>query len=276
MGNELLKGKRGIIFGAVNEMSIAWKTAEHCHNEGATFVLTNLPAAMRMGEINLLAEKCQTKVIPADASNIDDLKNVFENAVNILGGKIDFILHSVAMSYNVRKGREYDDVDYDLFLKTVDVSALSFHKMIQTAAKLEVLNNEASIVALSFLAAHRTSHGYNDMAEAKAMLESIARSFGYILGKKQRIRINTISQSPLVSKATKGLGYMEAVIDFSDNISPLGNADADSCADLCVMLFSDYTKMLTMQNIYNDGGFSGMAMNDQIANMMRCAKEGKY
>ena len=273
MGNNILQGKRGVIFGAVNEMSIAWKTAEHAHEEGANFVLTNMPAAMRLGNLDTLAKKCNAEIIPADASNVKDLENLFRKASEILGGKFDFILHSVAMSYNVRKGREYDDIDYDFFLKTLDVSALSFHKMIQTADKLDLLNNGASIVALSFLAAHRTSHGYNDMAEAKAMLESIARSFGYILGKKKQIRINTVSQSPIKSKATNGLGYMEAVIDFSESMSPLGNATTDSCADVCVMLFSDYTRMVTMQNIFNDGGFSRMAMNSETANMMKFMRE---
>jgi len=275
MGNNILKGKRGIIFGAVNEMSIAWKTAEHAYDEGAQFVLSNMPAAIRLGNLEDLAKKCNSEIIPADASNVQDLENVFKKATEILGGKIDFILHSVAMSLNVRKSREYEDLDYDFYMKTLDVSALSFHKMIQTANKLDVLNNGASIVALSFLAAHRTSHGYNDMAEAKAMLESIARSFGYILGREKQIRINTVSQSPLKSKATNGLGYMEAVIDFSESISPLGNATVDSCADVCVMLFSDYTRMITMQNIYNDGGFSSMAMNGEIAGMMRSLKQGK-
>jgi enoyl-[acyl-carrier protein] reductase I len=273
MGNNILKGKRGVIFGAVNEMSIAWKTAEHAYDEGAQFVLSNMPSAMRLGNLDELAGKCNAEIIPADASSVADLENLFRKAPEILGGKIDFILHSVAMSYNVRKSREYNDLDYDFYLKTLDVSALSFHKMMQTANKLDVLNNGASIVALSFLAAHRTSHGYNDMAEAKAMLESIARSFGYILGRDKQIRVNTVSQSPVRSKATNGLGYMEAVIDFSESISPLGNATVDSCADVCVMMFSDYTRMITMQNIYNDGGFSSMAMNNEIASMMRCMKQ---
>lgn len=272
MGNNILKGKRGVIFGAVNENSIAWKTAEHAYNEGARFVLTNMPAAMRMGTLDELSKKCEAPVIAADASNVKDLENLFKQAPEILGGKIDFILHSVAMSYNVRKGKKYFDLDYDFYLKTLDVSALSLHKMIQIANKLDVLNYSASIVALSFLAAHRVSHGYNDMAEAKAMLESIARNFGYYLGKQKNIRINTVSQSPIRTKATKGLDFMDAVIDFSENISPLGNADTDSCADLCVVLFSDYTRFVTMQNIFNDGGFSSMAMNNEIANMMRCVK----
>jgi enoyl-[acyl-carrier protein] reductase I len=272
MGNNILKGKKGVIFGAVNEMSIAWKTAEHAYDEGAQIVLSNIPAAMRLGNLHELAKKCNAEIIPADASSVADLEVLFSKASEIFGGKIDFILHSVAMSYNVRKGRDYSDVDYDFYLKTIDVSALSFHKIIQTANKLDVLNDGASIVALSFLAAHRTSYGYNDMAEAKAMLESIARSFGSILGREKQIRINTLSQSPLTSKATQGLGYMESVIDFSESISPLGNASVESCADVCVMLFSDYTRMITMQNIFNDGGFSSMAMNDEIAGMMKCLK----
>jgi enoyl-[acyl-carrier protein] reductase I len=272
MTNQLLKGKRGIIFGALNEQSIAWQTAERAYEEGASFVLTNTPAALRIGETNLLSEKCNAPLVTADATNVEDLENLVQKSVEYLGGKLDFILHSVAMSFNVRKGKPYENLDYDLFQKTLDVSALSFHKVIQIANRLDALNEYASILALSFLASHRTCHGYNDMADAKAMLESIARSFGYILGKEKKIRINTISQSPIPTKATNGINDMEAVIDFSARISPLGNASAYDCARLCVVMFSDYTRMVTMQNIYNDGGFSSMALNSDIAKMIECEK----
>ena len=272
MAHNLLMGKNGVIFGAMNEMSIAWQTAERAFEEGANLVLTNTPAALRLGELNQLAAKCKAPVIAADATNVEDLERLYSEAVDFFGGKIDFILHSVAMSFNVRKGRPYENIDYNFLQKTLDVSAISFHKAIQVPYQMDMLNDNASILAISFLASHRTCHGYNDMADAKAMLESIARSFGYILGKEKGIRINTISQSPVNTKATQGISDMEAIIDFSAKISPLGNASARDCADLCVMMFSDFTRMVTMQNIYNDGGFSSMALNNDIARMVECEK----
>lgn len=261
MAYNLLKGKRGIIFGALNDASIAWKVAERCHEEGAELVLTNTPVACRMGTIAELAEKTNATVIAADATSVDDLEMLFAEAQKALGGKIDFILHSCAMSANMRKKRTYDDLDYNLYDKTLDISAISFHKMIQVAKKQDALNECASILALTYVAAQRTFFGYNDMADAKSLLESIARSFGYIYGREKKVRINTISQSPTFTTAGGGIKGFDGLFDFSDRMSPLGNASADECADYCVVMFSDLTKKVTMQTLYHDGGFSNMGMS---------------
>lgn len=261
MAYNLLKGKKGIVFGALNDSSIAWKVAERCHEEGAELVLTNTPVACRMGTIAELAEKTNATVIAADATSVDDLEMLFAEAQKALGGKIDFILHSCAMSANMRKKRTYDDLDYNLYDKTLDISAISFHKMIQVAKKLDALNNNASILALTYVAAQRTFFGYNDMADAKSLLESIARSFGYIYGREKGVRINTISQSPTFTTAGGGIKGFDGLYDFSDRMSPLGNASADECADYCVVMFSDLTKKVTMQTLYHDGGFSNMGMS---------------
>ncbi|MDR2907374.1 MAG: enoyl-ACP reductase [Bacteroidales bacterium] len=265
MGN-LLQGKRGIIFGALNDMSIAWKVAERAVEEGAKITLTNTPLAMRMGTTQELADKLKTVVIPADATNLDDLKTVFEESQKVLGGKIDFVLHSIGMSPNVRKKRLYDDLDYDLLNTTLDVSAVSFHKMIQTARKMDVISEGGSILALSYVAAQRTFFGYNDMADAKALLESIARSFGYIYGRSKGVRVNTISQSPTMTTAGSGIKGFDSLVDFSNKMSPLGNATADECADYCIVMFSDLTKKVTMQNLFHDGGFSSMGMSLRAMN----------
>lgn len=261
MSYNLLKGKRGIIFGALNEHSIAWKVAERAYEEGAIFTLTNVPIALRMGDTQLLAEKCNTEVIPADAVNIEDLEHLITRSMEVLGGKLDFILHSIGMSPNVRKGRHYSDLDYDFLAKTLDVSALSFHKVLQTARKLDALNEWSSVLALSYVAAQRTFYGYNDMADAKSLLESIARSFGYIYGRERNVRINTISQSPTPTTAGNGIKMFDSLLDFSERMSPLGNATADECADYCIVMFSDLTKKVTMQNLFHDGGFSSMGMS---------------
>lgn len=263
MAYNLLKGKRGIIFGALNDMSIAWKVAERAYQEGAVFTLTNVPAAMRFGEIDDLAQKCKTQVIPADATKVEDLENLISKSMEILGGKVDFILHSIAMSHNVRKSLAYDEVNYDYFLKTIDISALSFHKLLQTARKLDAINEWGSVVAISYVAAQRTLYRYNDMADAKAILESIARSFGYIYGRDKKIRINTISQSPTVTTAGSAVKGFDGLMDFTERMSPLGNASADECADFCITMFSDLTRKITMQNIYHDGGFSSMGMSER-------------
>ena len=261
MSHNLLKGKRGVIFGALNDKSIAWKVAEKAVEEGAVITLSNTPVAVRMGEVSQLGEKLGAEVIPADATNVEDLEMVFQKSMEILGGKIDFVLHSIGMSPNVRKKRLYDDLDYDMLNKTLDISAISFHKMIQAAKKLDAIAEYGSIVALSYIAAQRTMFGYNDMADAKALLESIARSFGYIYGREKHVRINTISQSPTATTAGSGVKGMESLMDFANRMSPLGNADADECADYCVMMFSDFTRKVTMQNLYHDGGFSSMGMS---------------
>lgn len=263
MTYNLLKGKKGIIFGALNDKSIAWKVAERAHNEGAELVLTNTAVAMRLGEVDELAKKCNSPIIPADATSTEDMENLIIKSMEHFGGKFDFVLHSIGMSPNVRKGIPYDNINYDYYLKTLDVSALSFHKVIQICRKLDAINDWGSIVALSYVAAQRTLYGYNDMADAKALLESIARSFGYIYGREKKIRINTISQSPTLTTAGSGVFGFESLIDFTERMSPLGNASADDCADYCVTLFSDLTRKVTMQNLFHDGGFSSMGMSQR-------------
>jgi len=257
----LLKNKRGIVFGALNDMSIAWKVAERVVEEGAVITLSNTPLAVRMGTTNDLAEKLNAKLIPADATSVSDLEDVFSQSMEALGGKIDFVLHSIGMSPNVRKKRTYDDLDYDMLNTTLDISAISFHKMLQVAKKMDAISEGGSVVALTYMAAQRTVFGYNDMADAKSMLESIARSFGYIYGREHGVRVNTISQSPTVTTAGSGVKGIDSLLDFSDRMSPLGNATAADCADYCVVMFSDLTRKVTMQNLYHDGGFSSMAMS---------------
>lgn len=266
MSNQLLKGKRGIVFGALNDMSIAWKVAERVVEEGASITLTNTPVACRMGTVMELGEKLGAEIIPADATRLEDLETVFTKSQEILGGKIDFVLHSIGMSPNVRKRRTYDDLDYDLMSTTLDISAVSFHKMIQTAKKMDAVAEGGSIVALSYVAAQRTFYGYNDMADAKSLLESIARSFGYIYGREKGVRINTISQSPTMTTAGSGVKGFDGLLDFSNKMSPLGNASAAECADYCVVMFSDLTRKVTMQNLYHDGGFSSMGMSLRAMN----------
>ncbi|NLT03489.1 MAG: enoyl-ACP reductase [Bacteroidales bacterium] len=266
MSNNLLKGKRGIVFGALNDMSIAWKVAERAVEEGAIITLTNTPVACRMGTVTELAERLNAELIPADATSVEDLQQVFVRSQEVLGGKIDFVLHSIGMSPNVRKRRTYDDLDYNLLSSTLDVSAISFHKMIQVAKKQDAMAEGASIVALSYVAAQRTFYGYNDMADAKSLLESIARSFGYIYGREKGVRINTISQSPTMTTAGSGVKGFDGLLDFADKMSPLGNASAAECADYCMVLFSDLTRKVTMQNLYHDGGFSSMGMSLRAMN----------
>ena len=261
MAYNLLKGKRGIIFGALDHDSIAWKVAEKAYEEGATFTLSNTPLALRFGEINELAEKTGSEILMADATNVEELEEVLSKSMEILGGKIDFILHSIGMSMNVRKGKKYDDLNYDFYHKTIDVSAMSFHKVLQVARKLDAISDWGSVIALTYTAAQRTLFRYNDMADAKAMLESIARSFGYIYGRDKKIRVNTISQSPTITTAGKGVKGVDNLIDFTERMSPLGNANAEECADYCVVMFSDLTRKVTMQNLFHDGGFSSMGMS---------------
>ncbi len=261
MAYNLLKGKKGLIFGALNDKSIAWKAAERAYEEGARFVLTNTPVSMRMGTIDQLAEQCESIVIPADATKLEDLENLVIKGMEFVGGKFDFVLHSIGMSPNVRKGRTYDDLDYSYLMQTLDISAISFHKVLQVCRKLDAINDWGSVVALSYIAAQRTLYGYNDMADAKAMLESIARSFGYIYGREKHIRINTVSQSPTMTTAGSGIMGFDNLVDFGERMSPLGNATAEECADYLITLFSDLTRKVTMQNLYHDGGYSSMGMS---------------
>jgi len=274
MAYNLLKGKKGIIFGALDSKSIAWKVAERAHEEGAIFTLSNTPTALRFGQIDELAQKTGATVIPADATSVKDLQEVLEKSMEVLGGKVDFILHSIGMSLNVRKKRVYNDLDYNYLNKTLDISAISFHKVLQIAFKLDAINDWGSVVALSYIAAQRTLYGYNDMADAKSLLESIARSFGYIYGRERKIRVNTISQSPTRTTAGEGVKGIDGLLDFTNRMSPLGNADAEECADYCITLFSDLTRKVTMQNLYHDGGFSNMGMSLKAMTMYNKSLEG--
>ncbi|NQX81752.1 MAG: SDR family oxidoreductase [Flavobacteriaceae bacterium] len=260
----LLKGKKGIIFGALDENSIAWKTAERAHEEGATFVLTNAPIAMRMGTINLLAEKTGSQIIPADATSVEDLENLVEKSMEILGGKIDFVLHSIGMSVNVRKKNHYTEQNYDFTHKGWDVSAVSFHKVLSVLKKKEAMNQWGSVVALTYMAAQRVFPDYNDMADNKAYLESIARSFGYFFGRDNKVRVNTISQSPTATTAGKGVKGFDGFIEYANQMSPLGNASALECADYTITLFSDLTRKVTLQNLFHDGGFSNMGVSQMV------------
>lgn len=262
--NNLLQGKRGIIFGALDANSLAWKVAEQAHKQGATFVLTNAPVALRMGEINKLAEACGTIVIPADATLVEDLDKLVQQAMDHLGGKMDFVLHSIGMSPNVRKGKTYTDLNYEWLMKTLDISAVSFHKLVQTLMKKDAMNEWGSILALTYIAAQRAFPGYGDMADAKATLESMARSFGYYYGTQKKVRVNTISQSPTMTTAGSGIKGFDSFYGFADKMSPLGNAPADDCANYCISLFSDLTRYVTMQNLYHDGGFSSVGVSEAL------------
>jgi len=264
MSYNLLKGKKGIIFGALDEHSIAWKTAERVHEEGGKFVLTNAPIAMRMGSIKDLAKKTNSEIIPADATDLEDLEKLVDQAQEILGGKLDFVLHSIGMSINVRKGKHYTEQKYDWTHKGLDVSAMSFHKVMQTLYQKDAMNEWGSIVALTYMAAQRVFPDYNDMADNKAFLESVARSFGYHFGKKSNVRVNTISQSPTPTTAGKGVKGFDGFIAYADKMSPLGNATAQDCADYTITLFSDLTKRVTLQNLFNDGGFSNMGVSEEV------------
>lgn len=273
MSYQLLKGKKGIIFGALDEKSIAWKTALKCFEEGAQIVLTNAPVALRMGEINKLSDLCgNAPVIGADVTNMEDLKNLFEKSMEHFGEKIDFILHSVGMSLNVRKGKHYTEMNYEWNQKTLDISAISFHKLLRTAWDLDALNDWSSVVALTYIAAQRVFPDYNEMADAKALLESITRMFGYYYGEKRKVRINTVSQSPTRTTAGSGVKGFDGFINYAEKMSPLGNASAADCANYCVTLFSDLTKYVTMQNLFHDGGFSFTGVTAAVIDQMESSE----
>ena len=271
MANNLLEGKRGVIFGALDEKSIAWKIAERCAEQGAKLTLTNAPVALRFGELDKLAEKLNATVIPADATNEEDLENLFRKSQEILGGKLDFVLHSIGMSLNVRKKRDYTDLNYDYMLKTFDISAISFHKMMQTLWKLDAMAEGGSILALTYIAAQRVFPDYNEMADAKALLESVSRSFGYHYGVKKKVRVNTISQSPTRTTAGSGVKGFDGFVSYAEAMSPLGNASGDDCANYCVTMFSDLTRFVTMQNLFHDGGFSFTGISTDLMDGFRDA-----
>lgn len=268
MSNNLLKGKKGIIFGALNDQSIAWKIAEKCHEQGAQLVLTNAPIALRMGEINKLAETTGAPVIPADVTNMDDLKNLFQKSMEHFGGKVDFVLHSIGMSLNVRKGKHYTEMDYGFNQKTLDISAMSLHRVLRTAWDLDAINDWGSVVALTYIAAQRVFPDYNEMADAKALLESVARSFGYHYAVRNKVRINTVSQSPTRTTAGSGVKGFDGFMNYAEKMSPLGNASAEDCANYCITLFSDLTRMVTMQNLFHDGGFSFTGVTHTVIDQM--------
>ena len=269
MSHNLLKGKKGIIFGALDDKSIAWKVALAAVSNGAEIILTNAPIALRMGSIQDLGAQCNSKIIAADATSISDLENLFKISMEEFQGKIDFVLHSIGMSLNVRKKRSYTDLNYDFLMKGLDVSAVSFHKMLQVAFKLDAINSFGSVLGLSYIAAQRTFPDYNDMAENKSYLESVARSFGYHYGKAKNVRVNTISQSPTMTTAGSGVTGFDAFFDYADKISPMGNASAEDCAKYCISLFSDYTKMVTMQNLFHDGGFSNTGISQEVVELFQ-------
>ena len=262
------KEKKGIIFGALDEKSIAWITAIRCHEEGAQIVLTNAPVAMRMGEINKLAEKINAPVIPCDVSSNDDVNNLIEKSREHFGGKFDFVLHSIGMSLNVRKGKHYTEIDYGFNAKTLDISAMSLHRVLATCMQKDALNDWGSVVALTYIAAQRVFPDYNEMADAKALLESVTRSFGYHYGIKKQVRINTISQSPTRTTAGSGVKGFDGFIAYAEKMSPLGNASAMDCANYIVTMFSDLTKMVTMQNLFHDGGFSYTGVTQAVIEQM--------
>ncbi len=268
MSNNLLANKKGIIFGALDENSIAWKVALKVHEQGGNFTLSNAPIALRMGAINQLAENTGSQVIPADATSPEELEQLFTKSMEALDGKIDFVLHSIGMSPNVRKKKEYGDLNYEWFLKSIDVSALSFHKVMQTAEKLDAMNDWGSILALTYIASQRTFPDYSDMAQAKAALESIARSYGQRYGKLKNVRVNTISQSPTMTTAGTGISGFDAFFNYANKMSPLGNASAEDCANYCVVMFSDLTRKVTMQNLMHDGGFSTSGITEEIIEQM--------
>ena len=265
----LLKGKKGIIFGALNEQSIAWKVAQLCIEEGAEIVLTNAPVALRMGDIKTLGEKLQSPVIVADATREDDLDKLVSETMNHFGGKIDFVLHSIGMSLNIRKNRPYTDLNHEWMKQSFDISAISFHKLMQVLWKRDAMNEWGSVLALSYIGAQRAFPHYNEMSDAKALLESFARSFGYHFGKERKVRVNTISQSPTPTTAGTGIDGFEQFLEYSARLSPLGNAPGEDCARYCVSLFSDYTRYVTMQNLFHDGGFSTTGMSEAMMEALK-------
>ncbi|HET9136436.1 MAG TPA: enoyl-ACP reductase [Candidatus Kapabacteria bacterium] len=263
----LLKGKTGIIFGPLDESSLGWHIATAAYREGAKLAISNVALALRIGKPQELAAMCgNAPLIPCDASNQAEIDTCFKE-VKERFGKIDFIVHSVGMSTNIRKGMPYEKLNYDWYLKTIDVSGLSLHRLISGALENDVLNDYSSIIGLSHMAAQRPFTTYTDMAEAKAVLESIARNYGARLG-LQKIRVNTVSQSPTWTRAGSGIEDFDKMYYYSDLLAPLGNASAEECGDYCVTLLSDLTRKVTMQNLYHDGGFALMGLSQSMLRLM--------
>lgn len=262
-GYGLLKGKKGIIFGALDERSIAWRVALACHREGAEFVLSNAPIALRLGQLNALSEETNAEIIPCDVSSEEEVDALMVK-VKEKFGKIDFILHAIGMSPNIRKKRDYKDLDYKFFMQSLDISAVSLHKILHYATEVhDIVNENGSIVSLSYIGAQRVFSKYSDMNDAKALLESISRNYGSRLGHK-KIRVNTISQGPTMTSAGSGIKGFDGMFLFAEKLSPLGNPSADDCADYCVTMFSDLTRKVTMQNLFHDGGFSTNGISEDL------------
>lgn len=275
-GYGLLKGKKGIIFGALDERSIAWRIALACKREGAEFSLSNAPVALRFGSLDDLADQTGSEIFPCDVTKEEEVEELMQN-LKEEHGKIDFILHAIGMSPNVRKNQKYEELNYAWNQQTLDISAVSLHKVIHFADQADILNDGGSIVALSYIGAQRIFSKYSDMNDAKALLESIARNYGSRLADRG-IRVNTISQAPTKTSAGSGIKGFDGMYTFADKIAPMGNPTADECADYCVTLFSDLTRKVTMQNLYHDGGFVNSGINEEMINdlaKMYADKEGE-
>ena len=253
----LLKGKKGIVFGPLDESSIGWQIALHAYREGAEIAISNVAAALRFGNIDELSTLCgNAPMIVCDASKNEDVDACFKELKEKMG-PVDFIVHSIGMSQNIRKQLPYEDLNYEWFIKTLDVSALSLHRLVSYALKNEAINEGGSILSLSYIASQRNYWTYSDMGDAKSLLESIVRSYGPRLARKA-IRINTISQSPTYTKAGSGIPGFEKMYEYSDLMSPLGNASAEECAEYTMTILSDLSRKVTMQNLFHDGGYSSM------------------
>lgn len=268
MSNNILAGKRGIITGALDENSIAWQVALKAKEEGAIFTLSNAAIGIRLGEIKRLADITSSEIIQADATSEKDIKNLYHQSMKILDGSLDFVLHSMAMSVNIRKGKSYGDVNYDWYHKGIDISGISLHRFLQVAEKMDAISEWGSVVALSYIAAQRAFPFYGDMSESKAILESITRNYGYRYGRIKKVRVNSVSQSPTKTLAASSIEGFDAFYNFADKMSPLGNASANECANFIVTLFSDYTRLITMQNIFHDGGYSSTGISEDLTQLL--------
>lgn len=262
-GYGLLRGKKGIIFGALDERSIAWRIALACHREGAEFVLSNAPIALRLGVLNGLGEQTGAPIIPCDVTDDEQVADLMKQTKEHFGGGVDFVLHAIGMSHNIRKKKEYEQINYRWYQQSLDISAISLHRVLHHADEAGILNDGGSVIALSYIGAQRIFSKYSDMNDAKALLESIARNYGSRLAKRG-IRVNTVSQAPTKTSAGSGIKGFDGMYTFAEKLAPLGNPSADECADYCVTLFSDLTRKVTMQNLFHDGGFVTNGISEEM------------
>ncbi|MDB5035418.1 MAG: Enoyl-[acyl-carrier-protein] reductase [Chlorobi bacterium] len=270
----LLKGKRGIVFGPLDESSIGWQIALSAYGEGATLAISNVQIALRVGKVMELAKLCgDAPVIACDATNNEEIDAAFKQLKEEFG-PVDFIIHSIGMSQNIRKSLPYEALNYDWYLRTLDVSAVSLHRILTSALKNDAIKNGGSVVAMTYIAAQRNYSSYSDMGDAKSLLESIARSYGTRLAERG-IRINTVSQSPTYTRAGSGIENFDKMYDYADRVSPLGNASAEECGDYVVTLLSDLTRKVTMQNLYHDGGYSSMGMTIPMLHLFHAALQNE-